>query len=96
MCCLFIKGHPRHPWPKDDAKPVEIEENEEANGVGIRRQRQDAVGLGNRPLATVCRIFQNRMFDILKLRLVLFGGRILGRKPLAEQPFTILFNSILR
>ena len=50
-CCLFIKKSPRHPWPKDDAKPPEIKENEETNGLEIRRQRQDALGLGNRPLA---------------------------------------------
>ena len=37
--------------------------NAEAIGLGIRRQRQDALGLGNRPLATDCRIFQNRMAD---------------------------------
>ncbi len=61
MCCLFITGRPRHPWSKDEAKPAKNAENEEANGVGIRHQRQNALGLGNRPLATDCRISQNRV-----------------------------------
>ena len=78
--CLFINRGPRHPWPKDEAKQVEITENAEANGGGIRRQRQNAVGVGNRPLATDRRIFQNRVFDALKLRLALFLEWTLDRK----------------
>jgi hypothetical protein len=43
--------HHRHPRSEDQATSTEIAENEEADGVGVRHQRQDAVGLGNKPSA---------------------------------------------
>jgi len=52
--CLFITRYARQPWSKDQATPAKFAENEEANGIGIRHKRQNAVGLGNRPLATDC------------------------------------------
>jgi hypothetical protein len=45
--CLFVTLRPRHPWSKDETKQAKITENEEANGVGIRHQRQNALGMGN-------------------------------------------------
>lgn len=72
MCCFFIIGRPRHGWSKDEAPPAKIAENEEADGSGIGRQRQNALGLGNRLLAIDCRIFQNRM----NVQAADFGGLI--------------------
>jgi hypothetical protein len=50
-----------HLWSKDSAIQTKIAENEKAIGGGIRHQHQNAVGQGNRLLATDNRISKNRM-----------------------------------
>ena len=74
MRCLFITRRPRHPWSKDEAIPAKITENEEAIGVGIRRQRQDTLGLGNEPLEAKSPVREASGWTRIFIKRDCFGG----------------------